>query len=251
MPGVCLITGGARGIGAATARLVAADGLAVAIGCRERIDAAQALVAEIEAAGGRAVAVHGDVAHEADIIGMFEAAEQALGPVTHLVNAAGISLSATVEHFDAAAIARLMAVNVTGLMLCCREAVRRMPEGGGAIVNVSSMAATIGGRPRASVYAASKAAVDAFTTGLAKELAARGIRVNAVRPGMIRTDMTKDRLDDPTTAAAIAGTIPMQRVGEAEEIAEAIRWLLSPAASFVSGAHLNAGGGGFVIGEPG
>jgi NAD(P)-dependent dehydrogenase (short-subunit alcohol dehydrogenase family) len=251
MPGVCLITGGARGIGAATARLVAKDGLAVAIGCRERLDAAKALAAEIEAAGGRAVAVRGDVAREADIVGLFEATESALGPVTRLVNSAGISLSARVEDLDEAAVTRLVAVNVTGLMLCCREAVRRMPAGGGAIVNVSSMAATIGGRPGARVYAASKAAVDAFTTGLAKEVAARGIRVNAVRPGMIRTDMTKDRLDDPAISAEIAASIPMQRVGEAEEIAEAIRWLLSPAASFVSGAHLNAGGGGFVIGSSG
>jgi len=251
MPGVCLITGGARGIGAATARRVAADGLAVAIGCRERLDTARALAAEIEAAGGRAVAVSGDVVNEADIVAMFEATEQALGPVSRLVNAAGISHRAPIEQQDAAAVTRLMAVNVTGLILCCREAVRRMPEGGGAVVNVSSMAATIGGRPGASVYAASKAAVDAFTTGLAKEVAARGIRVNAVRPGMVRTDMTEEQLADPAAAAAIAASIPMQRVGEAAEIAEAIAWLLSPAASFVSGAHLNAGGGGFVIGARG
>ena len=252
MPGICLITGGARGIGAATARLVAADGLAVAIGYRERSDAAEALAAEIEAAGGRAAPVKGDVANEADIIAMFEATEQAFGPVTHLVNSAGISVNARIEDFDADAVARLMAVNVTGLMLCCREAVRRMParlpEGGAAIVNVSSMAATIGGRAGASAYAASKAAVDVFTTGLAKEVAERGIRVNVVRPGMTRTDMTRDRLNDPAIEAKLAATIAMHRVGEAEEIAEAIRWLLSPQASFVSGAHLNVGGGGFVIG---
>lgn len=252
MPGICLITGGGRGIGAATARLVAADGLAVAIGHRERSDAAEALAAEIEAAGGRAVAVKGDVASEADIFAMFDATERALGPVTHLVNSAGISINARIEDFDADAVARLLAVNVTGLMLCCREAVRRMPDqlpnGGGAIVNVSSMAATIGGRAGASAYAASKAAVDVFTTGLAKEVAERGIRVNVVRPGMTRTEMTKDRLDDPAIEAKLAATIAMHRVGEAQEIAEAIRWLLSPRASFVSGAHLNAGGGGFVIG---
>ena len=252
MPGICLITGGARGIGAATARLVAADGLAVAIGYRERSDAAEALAAEIEAAGGRAAPVKGDVANEADIIAMFEATEQAFGPVTHLVNSAGISVNARIEDFDADAVARLMAVNVTGLMLCCREAVRRMPaqlpEGGAAIVNVSSMAATIGGRAGATAYAASKAAVDVFTTGLAKEVAERGIRVNVVRPGMTRTDMTRDRLNDPAIEAKLAATIAMHRVGEAEEIAEAIRWLLSPQASFVSGAHLNVGGGGFVIG---
>ncbi len=249
MPGICLITGGARGIGAATARLVAKDGLAVAIGYRDRADAAETVAQEIERAGGKAVPVKGDVAIEADIVAMFDATEQALGPVTHLVNSAGISVNARVQDFDATAIARLMAVNVTGLMLCCREAVHRMPATGGAIVNVSSMAATIGGRAGATAYAASKAAVDAFTTGLAKEVATRGIRVNAVRPGMTRTDMTADRLNDPAIEATLAATIPMHRVGEAHEIAEAIRWLLSPAASFISGAHLNASGGGFVIGE--
>jgi NAD(P)-dependent dehydrogenase (short-subunit alcohol dehydrogenase family) len=253
MPGICLITGGARGIGAATARLVAKDGLAVAIGYRARADAAEALAAEIAAAGGKAVPVKGDVASEADIVAMFDATEKALGPVTHLVNSAGISVNARVEDFDAAALAHLMQVNVTGLMLCCREAVRRLParlpDGGAAIVNVSSMAATIGGRAGASAYAASKAAVDCFTTGFAKEVAKRGIRVNAVRPGMTRTDMTADRLNDPSVEAQLAATIPMHRVGEAHEIAEAIRWLLSPAASFVSGAHINASGGGFVIGE--
>ena len=249
MPGICLITGGGRGIGAATARLVARDGLAVAIGYRERADAAEALAREIEQAGGRAVPVKGDVASEAAIVAMFDAAEKALGPVTHLVNSAGISVNARVQDFDAGAIAHLMQVNVTGLMLCCREAVRRMPASGGAIVNVSSMAATIGGRAGASAYAASKAAVDAFTTGLAKEVAKRGIRVSVVRPGMTRTDMTADRLNDPAIEAQLAATIAMHRVGEAHEIAEAIRWLLSPAASFVSGAHVNASGGGFIIGE--
>jgi NAD(P)-dependent dehydrogenase (short-subunit alcohol dehydrogenase family) len=253
MPGICLITGGARGIGAATARLVAQDGLAVAIGYRERADAAEALAREIEAAGGRAAPVKGDVAKEADIVAMFDATEAALGPVTHLVNSAGISVNAKVRDFDAAAIAHLMQVNVIGLMLCCREAVRRMPaqlpEGGGSIVNVSSMAATIGGRAGASAYAASKAAVDAFTTGFAKEVAKQNIRVNAVRPGMTRTDMTADRLNDPAIEAQLSATIAMHRVGEAQEIAEAIRWLLSPAASFISGAHLNASGGGFIIGE--
>jgi NAD(P)-dependent dehydrogenase (short-subunit alcohol dehydrogenase family) len=253
MPGICLITGGARGIGAATARLVAQDGLAVAIGYRERADAAEALAREIEAAGGRAAPVKGDVASEADIVAMFDATEAALGPVTHLVNSAGISVNAKVQDFDAAAIEHLMRVNVTGLMLCCREAVRRMParlpEGGGSIVNVSSMAATIGGRAGASAYAASKAAVDAFTTGFAKEVAKQNIRVNVVRPGMTRTDMTADRLNDPAIESRLAATIAMHRVGEAHEIAETIRWLLSPAASFISGAHVNASGGGFIIGE--
>ncbi len=249
MSNVCLITGGARGIGAATARLVARDGMAVAVGYRDRADAAEALVAEIVAAGGRAAPVKGDVAREADVIAMFDAAEQALGPVDRLVNSAGISIKSAVQDFSAGDLERLMAVNVIGLMLCCREAARRMPESGGAIVNISSMAATIGGRTGASAYAASKAAVDVFTTGFAKEVAKRRIRVNAVRPGMTRTDMTAGQLGDPKIEARLASTIPMHRVGEATEIAEAVRWLLSPAASFISGAHINASGGGFVIGE--
>ncbi len=248
MSNVCLITGGARGIGAATARLVAKDGMAVAIGYRERADAAEALAAEIKAAGGRAAPVKGDVASEADIISMFDQAEKALGPVTGLVNSAGISIKSAVRDFEAAALERLMAVNVIGLILCCREASRRMTSGG-AIVNISSMAAPIGGRAGASAYAATKAAVDSFTTGFAKEVGKRNIRVNAVRPGMTRTDMTAHQLGDPKIEAKLAETIPMHRVGEAIEIAEAVRWLLSPAASFISGAHVDASGGGFVIGD--
>jgi NAD(P)-dependent dehydrogenase (short-subunit alcohol dehydrogenase family) len=250
MPGTCLITGAARGIGAATAKLLATDGHAVAIGYRDRADAAERLAAEIEGAGGRAIPVRGDVACEADIVAMFDTAERALGPIEALVNSAGISHRAAVRDFDAAELKRLMAVNVVGLMLCCREAARRM-RAGGAIVNISSMAATIGGRAgaSASAYAASKAAVDGFTRGFAKEVATRGIRVNAVRPGMIRTDMTAGALGDPARAAALAATIAMDRVGEPQEIAEAVRWLLSPAASFISGAFLDASGGGFVIGE--
>jgi NAD(P)-dependent dehydrogenase (short-subunit alcohol dehydrogenase family) len=147
----------------------------------------------------------------------------------------------------------MMDLNVVGLMLCCREAARRMALSrggqGGAIVNVSSMAATIGGRPGASAYAASKAAVDVFTTGLAKELAPEGIRVNAVRPGMTLTDMTADVQADPVRLRAVAATIPMQRCGEPEEIAAAILFLLSDAASYVSGTHLNASGGGFLVGR--
>ncbi len=248
MSNVCLITGGARGIGAATARLVAKDGMAVAIGYRERADAAEALAAEIQAAGGRAAPVKGDVASEADIVSMFDAAEKALGPVTGLVNSAGISIKSAVRDFEAAALERLMAVNVIGLILCCREASRRMTSGG-SIVNISSMAAPIGGRAGASAYAATKAAVDSFTTGFAKEVGKRNIRVNAVRPGMTRTDMTAHQLGDPEIEKKLAETIPMHRVGEAVEIAEAVRWLLSPAASFISGAHVDASGGGFVIGD--
>lgn len=249
MAGVCLITGGARGIGAATARLVAAEGHAIAIGYRANEDAANALVAELRAGGANAVAAQGDVAEESSVLALFDAVEAALGPVDRLVNSAGIVHRSAVAGFVAADLERLMAVNVVGLMLCCREAVRRMPAKGGAIVNVSSMAAATGGRAGASAYAASKAAVDGFTKGLAREVAKRHIRVNTVRPGMTRTDMTASMLDGPASEAAIAATIAMDRVAEAEEIAAAIAWLLSPAASFISGAMLDASGGGFVIGE--
>ena len=253
MTGVLLITGGGRGIGAAAARLAAAEGTRVAVNFRARRDAAEALVAEIAAAGGEAAAFAADVAEEAEVVALFEAVEARLGPLTALVNSAGISPGASrVADFEAAPLQHLMAVNVVGTMLCCREAVRRMSTArggaGGAIVNVSSMAAVTGGRPGSSHYAASKAAVDAFTIGLAREVAAEGVRVNAVRPGMTRTDMTEDRLADPETHARIAATIPMNRVGAAGEIAQPILRLLSEAASFVTGACLDASGGGFVIG---
>lgn len=249
-----LITGGSRGIGAATARAAAAAGHAVAVNYERREDAAEAVVADIVAAGGRACAVAGDVADEGAVERMFETAQSRLGPVTGLVNSAGISGNGSAAaDFDAATLERLFAVNVVGTMLCCREAVRRMSTrrggAGGAIVNVSSMAATIGGRAGASDYASSKAAVDAFTVGLAKEVAAEGIRVNALRPGMTLTDMTDDLRDDPRQHARIAATIPMGRVASADEIARPIVWLLSPDASFISGARLDASGGGFLIGE--
>jgi NAD(P)-dependent dehydrogenase (short-subunit alcohol dehydrogenase family) len=247
-----LVTGGARGIGRATALLAAEQGFDIAVGWRERRDAADAVVAEVEKRGRRAVAVQADVADEASIVRMFEVVDQALGPLAGVVNSAGIGYHARVDGFERPPLEALFAVNVIGLMLCCREAARRMSTArggrGGAIVNVSSMAATIGGRPGASAYAASKGAVDVFTTGFAKEVAAEGIRVNAVRPGVTLTDMVAAIRDDPARQAAVAASIPMQRVGRPEEVAEAIVWLLSDKASFVTGTHLNVGGGGFVIG---
>lgn len=250
-----LITGGASGIGAETARRAAARGYNVAVNYRSRAAQAQAVVAEVTARGAKAIALPGDMAHEADIVRMFEETGRVLGPITHLVNSAGIGGGrARVEEFDAKALTGLFAINVTGLMLCCREAARRMStkqgHGGGVIVNVSSMAATIGGRAGASHYAASKAAVDAFTMGFAKEVAAEGIRVNALRPGMVMTEMTEDRLKDAAFHSDIEATIAMGRVGEAHEIADAILWLLSEEASFISGARLDASGGGFIIGKP-
>lgn len=248
-----LITGGASGIGAATARLAAARGHKVAVNYRVRVAEAHQVVADIAARGGEAVPLPADVSREADISALFDAAEKALGPVTHLVNSAGIGVNSSVKDLDAAALERLFAVNTVGLMLCCREAARRMSARhggrGGVIVNVSSMAATIGGRPGAAAYAASKAAVDSFTMGFAKEMAPEGVRAVSLRPGMIETEMTEKTLADREVREAIESTIAMGRVGRAEEIANAIVWLLSDEASFISGVTIDASGGGFVFGK--
>jgi NAD(P)-dependent dehydrogenase (short-subunit alcohol dehydrogenase family) len=250
--GALLVTGGSRGIGAATARLAAAAGWSVAVNYRADGDAARAVVAELEAAGAKACAIQGDVAREDDVVRIFREAGGALGPITGLVNSAGVSGNQSrVAKFRADVLERLFAVNVIGTLLCCREAARRMSRrsggSGGAIVNVSSMASTIGGRAGASDYAASKAAVDVFSVGFAKEVSGDGIRVNVVRPGMTRTDMTTYLKGDPARRAQIESTIPMHRIAEADEIARPILWLLGPEASFVSGACLDASGGGFLI----
>ncbi len=247
-----LITGGASGIGAETARRAAGRGYKVALNYRSRDAQAKAVVADITAKGGKAVALAGDMAREADIVHMFEETERALGSITHLVNSAGANgRRGRIDEYDAAVLADLFAVNVIGLMLCCREAARRMStrhgSKGGAIVNVSSMAATLGGRLGSSAYAASKGAVDAFTKGFAREVAAEGIRVNSIRPGMVLTEMTEGRLKDPAFRGRIEASIPMGRVGEAHEIAEAVLWLLSDEASFITGAMLDASGGGYII----
>ncbi len=247
----CLITGGARGIGRATARLAARDGWNIAINYRERSDAADALVAEIRALGRNAVAIQADVGDEAGIEALFTMATDELGPIDGLVNSAGVSFQNRVDSLDAANLHRMFDVNVIGLMLCCREAARRMSGAhggaGGSIVNISSMAATIGGRTGASTYAASKAAVDAFTVGFAKEVAAEGIRVNAVRPGITDTDMI-ERMRSGDVRTRMEASIPMRRFGTPEEVGEAIVWLLSAKAAFVTGANINVAGGGFAIG---
>ena len=252
MGDVLLVTGGARGIGRAVVELAALRGFDVAVGCREDRDAAEAAVQAVQGAGRRAIAVQADVAEEADVIRMFEQTEAGLGPIKALVNSAGISTRMRADEAPVAQLQRLMAVNVTGLMLCCREAARRMSTAhggsGGAIVNVGSMAAAFGGRPGASHYAGSKGAVDSFTKGFAKEVAQEGIRVNVVRPGVTLTDMVEAVRDDPEKRQAISATIPMARPAEALEIAEPILWLLSDAASFVTGCIVDASGGGFVIG---
>jgi len=251
MSGVLLITGGASGIGAETARRAAKRGYKVAINYRTRDAQAMGVAADIAAQDGEALALPGDMANEADIVRLFNETERAFGRITHLVNSAGFGRQMRVEDYDAKTLAHLFAINVTGLMLCCREAARRMSTKhggkGGAIVNVSSMAATIGGRTGASAYAATKGAVDAFTKGFAREVAGEGIRVNSIRPGMVLSEMTEKRLKDEAFRSRIEASIPMHRVGEPPEIAEAILWLLSAEASFITGAMLDAAGGGYII----
>jgi NAD(P)-dependent dehydrogenase (short-subunit alcohol dehydrogenase family) len=243
MDKIVLITGGGRGIGAATARACTAAGYDVAVTYRSRAEAAEAVVAECEAAGVRACALAGDVAVEADVVRVFDQATERLGPITGLVNNAGIvARQARVEEFDAARLETMMRVNVVGAFLCAREAVRRMKGRGGAIVNVSSRAAVLGSPAEYVDYAAAKAAVDTLTVGLAKEVAAEGIRVNAVRPGLIDTEIHADG-GEPGRVARLAGTVPMGRGGQPEEVAAAIVWLLSDEASFVTGALLDVAGG--------
>jgi NAD(P)-dependent dehydrogenase (short-subunit alcohol dehydrogenase family) len=251
MTKVLLITGGASGIGAETARRAASRGYSIAINYRTRDAEAKKVVADVQAKGAKAIAIKADMASEADIVKMFEETTKALGPITQLLNSAGISKQMRVDSYDAAVLANLFATNVTGLMLCCREAAKRMSTKhggkGGAIVNVSSMAATLGGRGGSSAYAATKGAVDSFTKGFAREVAAEGIRVNSLRPGMVLTEMTEGRLKDPTFKAGIESSIPMRRVGKSHEIADAALWLLSDEAAFITGSMLDAAGGGYMI----
>jgi len=243
---VLLVTGGGRGIGAATARLAAQRGYAVCVNWRRDEAAARSVVQSIVAGGGRAGAVGGDVANEADVVRMFEAA-QALGPLAAVVNNAGIlERQMRLDEMEAARFTRVMAVNVTGMLLCAREAVRRMSTRhgghGGAIVNVSSMAARLGAPGEYVDYAASKGAVDALTIGLAKEVAAEGIRVNAVRPGVIYTEIHASG-GEPGRVDRVKSAVPMQRGGAPEEVARAILWLLSDEASYCTGTFIDVSGG--------
>src|SRR5690349_13086742 len=252
MTNTLLITGGASGIGAETARRAATRGYKIVVNYRSREKEAEAIVADIKAKGAQAVALQADMGREAEVVRLFADAERALGPITHLVNSAGINgRRGRVDDYDGAALAEVFAVNVIGLMLCCREATKRMSTKhggkGGAIVNVSSMAGTLGGRPGSSAYATSKGAVDAFTKAFGREVADEDIRVNSIRPGMVLTEMTEGRLKDAAFRAGIEATIPMRRVGQPQEIAEAILWLLSDEASFITGAMLDAAGGGYIL----
>lgn len=247
MSGIMVVTGGSRGIGAATARLAAARGYDVAINYRTRQAAAEAVAADATRAGVRAIAVQGDVAKESDVVRLFETVDADLGRPSALVNNAGISGPVSrVEDVDAGALKTVFELNVIGCFLCAREAVRRMSTKrggqGGGIVNVSSIAPRLGGAGMWVHYAASKGAIDAFTWGLAREVGPDGIRVNAVAPGLIDTEIHEVAGGQDRYPPIIAET-PLGRVGTPEEVAETILWLLSDAASFVTGAVLMASGG--------
>jgi len=238
-----IVTGGSRGIGAAICRRLAADGYAVAVNYTANAGLAEAVVAEITQAGGRAAAFPGDVSVEADVVRLFADAQAQLGPLYGLVNNAGIlGGSSRVDSLDAGDLARVFAVNVIGSMLCAREAVRvlstRHGGPGGAIVNMASVASRLGGPGELVHYATTKGAIDTFTLGLAREVAEEGIRVNAVAPGVIDTEM-----NSAERQARVVPNIPAKRVGRADEVAEAVAWLLDPAASYVIGTIVTVSGG--------
>ncbi|MFZ0294053.1 MAG: SDR family oxidoreductase [Candidatus Sulfotelmatobacter sp.] len=246
-PGTLIVTGASRGIGAAIAQLAGALGFSVAVNFAKGEAEARRVTDQIISAGGRARAIRADIAREEDVVALFQTAERELGPIKALVNNAAITGGfSRVDSVSASALEQVMAVNVTGAILCAREAVRRMSTlhggTGGTIVNISSRAARTGSAGEWVHYAASKGAIDSFTIGLAREVATEGIRVNAVAPGLIETGLhaangAPDRLE------RLASTIPMQRAGTPIEVAEGVLWLLSPAASYTTGAILEIGGG--------
>jgi NAD(P)-dependent dehydrogenase (short-subunit alcohol dehydrogenase family) len=241
-----LVTGGSRGIGAAVSLLAAQRGYDVAVNYLRDENTAHALVKQLQSLGVKAIAVQADVSDEAQVLAMFARIDKELGPLTALVNNAGIvDMKARLDEMSAARIERMLRINVIGSMLCAREAVKRMSHRhsstGGAIVNVSSAAARLGSPGQYVDYAASKGAIDTFTIGLARELAAEGVRVNGVRPGIIDTEIHASS-GDADRVKTIAPTLPMQRVGTAQEVAHAILWLLGDEASYTTGAIIDVAG---------
>lgn len=242
-----LVTGGSRGIGAAACMLLAGRGHAVAVNYARDAAAADALVASIRAGGGQALAIQADVADAAQVGAMFERIDRELPRLSGLVNNAGVvDMPARVDEMDAARLQRMFAINVFGSFFCAREAVRRMSTKhggrGGAIVNIGSAAARLGSPNQYVDYAAAKGAIDTFTIGLAREVATEGVRVNAIRPGIIETEIHASG-GLPDRVRQMAPMVPMQRAGRADEVAQAIVWLLSDAASYTTGAILDVSGG--------
>ncbi|MCH2270114.1 MAG: SDR family oxidoreductase [SAR324 cluster bacterium] len=247
MDDVLIVTGGSRGIGAATALIAGRNGYAVCVNYLKNEEAAEKIVNEINSNGGRAIAVCADISLEEEVVDLFQTVDVQLGTVSALVNNAGIlETQMRIADMDAARLNRVFLTNITGSFLCAREAVKRMSRknggNGGAIVNVSSAAARLGSPGEYVDYAASKGAIDTFTIGLAREVAEEGIRVNAVRPGIIDTDIHASG-GEPGRVDRIKGTIPMKRGGSPEEVARAIMWLLSVESSYTTGALLDVSGG--------
>jgi NAD(P)-dependent dehydrogenase (short-subunit alcohol dehydrogenase family) len=244
---VAIVTGGSGGIGSATATLLAATGWEVVVGYHRDGDSARSVAAACRSEGRTAMAVEVDVSSEEEVVGLFTTVDREFGPLTALVNNAGVvDLKARVDEFSAARVRRMFDVNVLGSFLCAREAVRRMSRvhggAGGAIVNLSSAAARLGSPGEYVDYAASKGAIDTMTIGLAREVATEGIRVNAVRPGLVNTTIHA-RGGQPDRLERLSPLVPMGRPGEAEEVAQAIVWLCSPEASYVTGALIDVSGG--------
>jgi NAD(P)-dependent dehydrogenase (short-subunit alcohol dehydrogenase family) len=243
--GAVIVTGASRGIGAAIAGKLAGDGYGVIVNYAQDADGAESVVSTIRAHGGRAMALRADVASPGDVAGMFERAQQEMGPLTALVNNAGTTgKKARVDEQDADELARLLQVNVVGPMVCAKHAVQAMSTAhggqGGSIVNIASRAAQMTGQPGTAPYAATKGALVTFTRDLSNEIASEGIRVNSVSPGIIDTDMTSGGGENVKEAAAHS---PIGRMGRPDEIATAVSWLISPEASFVTGSDISVAGG--------